>query len=115
MTGKAGPGWRAHLIWIFAFGYFACYAPYSAITKALTKGLFPSMERPLSGFELLPATVIVSTAGILAYQFLESALLLSARVGRPQIRLHHGLHLVRMVLEKLPLRHQHIHDVALQL
>ena len=24
-------------IWWFAFGYFACYAPYSALTKYLTK------------------------------------------------------------------------------
>ena len=24
-------------IWWFAFGYFACYAPYSALTKYLSK------------------------------------------------------------------------------
>ncbi|MCK9462745.1 MAG: hypothetical protein M0R80_24250 [Proteobacteria bacterium] len=41
-------------IWWFAFGYFACYAPYSALTKYLTK------YRGLSGSELLPLTAIAS-------------------------------------------------------
>ena len=25
-------------IWGFAFGYFACYVPYSALTKAVSSG-----------------------------------------------------------------------------
>jgi hypothetical protein len=41
-------------IWWFAFGYFACYAPYSALTKYLTK------YKGLSGSELLPLTAIAS-------------------------------------------------------
>ena len=41
-------------IWWFAFGYFACYAPYSALTKYLTK------YKGLSGGELLPLTAIAS-------------------------------------------------------
>ena len=41
-------------IWWFAFGYFACYAPYSALTKYLTK------YKGLTGSELLPLTAIAS-------------------------------------------------------
>jgi hypothetical protein len=54
-------------IWGFALGYFACYAPYSALTKGLTSGLFPSMVRPLTGFELLPPTVMASVVGMFAF------------------------------------------------
>lgn len=44
-------------IWGLAFGYFAFYVPYSAITKALSKGLIPGAD-PISGFEFLPAVVV---------------------------------------------------------
>jgi len=54
-------------IWWFAFGYFACYAPYSATTKALTTGLLEGMRAPLSGFELLPCTVMVSGVGMMLF------------------------------------------------
>lgn len=60
-------GWRDDAIWWFAFGYAACYAPYSALTKALTGGLLPKMERGLTGFELLPATVITSVVGMFTF------------------------------------------------
>ena len=40
-------------IWGLAFGYFAFYVPYSATTKALSKGLIPGSD-PISGFEILP-------------------------------------------------------------
>ncbi|MEZ4367298.1 MAG: hypothetical protein R2939_13585 [Kofleriaceae bacterium] len=30
-------------IWWFAFGYFACYVPYSALVKALSSGLLPGV------------------------------------------------------------------------
>jgi len=54
-------------IWLFAFGYFACYAPYSALTKALTKGWWPGMEHAVTGFQLLPATVLSTTVGMIAF------------------------------------------------
>ncbi len=38
----------------YAFGYFALYVPYSALTKALSDGLLPGQRAPLSGFVLLP-------------------------------------------------------------
>ena len=52
-------------IWWFAFGYFACYVPYSALTKAITQGMLGTAPPP-SGFELLPITVIASTLGMFA-------------------------------------------------
>jgi protein-tyrosine-phosphatase len=44
-----------------ALGYFLAYAPYSALIKATTTGLWPGVGGPVSGFRLLPA-VVVSTA-----------------------------------------------------
>jgi len=52
-------------IWLFACGYFVLYAPYSALTKAVTSGLFPGVPRGLSGFELLPMTIL-GTLGAVA-------------------------------------------------
>lgn len=54
-------------IWWFAFGYFAAYAPYSALTKALSKGKLPGMLEPIDGFVLLPSTVLASTIGMFAF------------------------------------------------
>ncbi len=43
-------------IWLCALGYFVTYIPYSALTKAVTSGLWHGT--PISGFELLiPAAV----------------------------------------------------------
>ena len=44
----------------FSLGYFLFYVPYSALTKALSKGLIPGMDGPISGFQMLPATTIGS-------------------------------------------------------
>ncbi len=54
-------------IWLLAFGYFACYVPYSALTKALSRGIYPGMERPLAGFELLPYSLMASMVGMLVF------------------------------------------------
>lgn len=54
-------------IWWLAFGYFACYAPYAALTKAVTKGLLPGQPQALSGFEILPASVAASLIGMFAF------------------------------------------------
>jgi len=91
MTGGEREGqWRDNAIWWFAFGYAACYAPYSAMTKALTGGLLPQMDRGLSGFELLPATVMMSVAGMFTFltaarwwRFASSGRVFGARVPRP--------------------------------
>ncbi|MHB8875723.1 MAG: hypothetical protein ACYC8T_18715 [Myxococcaceae bacterium] len=54
-------------IWGFAFGYFASYAPYSALTKALTDGALPGAVGRVSGFQILPATTIASLLGMFAF------------------------------------------------
>jgi general stress protein CsbA len=53
--------------WWFAFGYFACYAPYAALTRAVTKGLLPGQTGPVSGFEILPLSVATSLVGMLIF------------------------------------------------
>ena len=58
---------RAPSIWVFAFAYFAAYAPYSALTKAVSKGLLPGMEHGISGFTMLPCTVLSSLASMLVF------------------------------------------------
>lgn len=51
-------------IWWWAFGYFAAYAPYSALTKALSSG---RLGPRLDGFVVLPIAVIASTLGMGAF------------------------------------------------
>lgn len=52
--------WAAAAVWLYAFGYFAAYLPYSALTKALTKGWVGSVGRALSGLEVLPLSALTS-------------------------------------------------------
>ncbi|MDI1446103.1 hypothetical protein [Polyangium sp. 6x1] len=54
-------------IWLYAFGYFACYWPYSALTKLASQGRIPGMTRAVSGFELLPVTTIASLVGMFVF------------------------------------------------
>lgn len=49
------------VIWGLALGYFISYAPYSALIKITTTGLWPGLGGGVSGFRLLPA-VVISTA-----------------------------------------------------
>ena len=51
-------------IWLYAFGYFAAYAPYAALTKALTSGMM-GLE-PRTGLQILPLSTgasLVRTEG----------------------------------------------------
>ncbi len=53
-------------IWAFAFGYFACYVPYSFMTKVMSKGLLPSLEGTgLAGFSILPVTALATTLAMI--------------------------------------------------
>jgi hypothetical protein len=79
-------------IWWFAFGYFACYAPYSALTKALSSGTLPGMESGLDGFAILPVSTLASLVGMLSFLWLSGWLrharhreVLGARVPWPSI------------------------------
>ncbi len=57
-------------IWWFAFGYFACYVPYSALTKAISSGTLPNVDEAVPGFELLPITTIASMVGMFSFLWL---------------------------------------------
>jgi phosphatidylglycerophosphate synthase len=48
-------------VFAFALGYFACYVPYSAITKALTSG---AVGDRISGVALLPLSVLASAVAM---------------------------------------------------
>lgn len=74
------PGWRPevgavrsrhvgpkHAIWLFAAGYFACYVPYSALTKALSSGIHPGVPQAVPGVALLPVTTAVSLLAMVAF------------------------------------------------
>jgi protein-tyrosine-phosphatase len=45
-------------VWLFAIGYFISYVPYSALAKAMTQGYLTPGQTPVSGFAILPATLL---------------------------------------------------------
>ncbi len=51
-------------IWLFAFGYFAAYVPYAAVTKALPNGALAS---ELTGTMVLPLATVISTLCMAAF------------------------------------------------
>src|SRR5215510_7533695 len=53
-------------IWALALGYFLFYIPYSGLSKAVTSGLLTG-GNPVSGFELLPSTVVSTAIAILLF------------------------------------------------
>lgn len=53
-------------IWWFAFGYFAAYVPYSALTKVLSKGLIEGVPA-IDGVAMLPVTVLASVVGMFTF------------------------------------------------
>lgn len=53
-------------IWLFALGYFLAYAPYSALTKALSDG---AIGRARTGLEILPLTLFTVMVGMYAVLF----------------------------------------------
>lgn len=55
----------SRLIWVWAAGYFACYAPYSALTKALSSG--HDGQAGLDGVALLPLSTLASLLGMAAF------------------------------------------------
>jgi len=52
-------------IWLFAFGYFASYVPYTLFTKSLTSGA--AAERAWSGTSILPMATMVSVVGMFIF------------------------------------------------
>ncbi|MFO0623988.1 MAG: hypothetical protein U0325_00100 [Polyangiales bacterium] len=51
-------------IWWWAFGYFAAYAPYSALTKALSDG---RLGAPVRGNTILPLSTVASLLAMMAF------------------------------------------------
>ncbi len=52
--------WRSDwLIWFFAFGYFAAYVPYSALSKAVSEGYVSGSGR-VDGMLILPTSVVAT-------------------------------------------------------
>jgi drug/metabolite transporter (DMT)-like permease len=47
-------------IWFVSLLYMACYVPYIAITRSLATTPAPELQRPLTGLEILPASLILS-------------------------------------------------------
>lgn len=56
-------------IWGYALGYFLCYAPYSALASALSRGAlpWPFQGVRITGFALLPVTAMASLCGVLVF------------------------------------------------
>ena len=54
-------------IWWMAFGYFACYWPYSALVKSLSKGLLPGMDGGVAGLTLQPLQVASSLTAMFIF------------------------------------------------
>lgn len=61
--GRAGGEGR---VWRYALGYFAAYAPYAAITKALSSDALEGVPRT-SGLELVPIATLVSAIGMVVF------------------------------------------------
>lgn len=53
-------------IWLYAFGYFTCYVPYAALTKAASSGLLVEGRR-VGGVLLLPISVLASAIAMIAF------------------------------------------------
>ncbi|MFO0553400.1 MAG: hypothetical protein U0271_33765 [Polyangiaceae bacterium] len=56
----------ASSIWLYAFGYFAAYAPYTALTKSLTSGQLRGLPT-LSGMQILPLSTFASLLGMMVF------------------------------------------------
>src|SRR5688572_9671322 len=66
-AGGAMPRAEPPSIWWWAFGYFAAYAPYAALTKVLTSGLVDTGGTKVTGVELLPATVMAAVVAAMSF------------------------------------------------
>ncbi|MFP4548850.1 MAG: hypothetical protein ACLFQM_12025 [Fidelibacterota bacterium] len=78
-------------IWGFAFGYFACYVPYSFMAKVMSRGLLPSLDGTgLAGFSILPVTALATTLAMIVtisilgwWKYASHSTLLGMRVPHP--------------------------------
>jgi hypothetical protein len=54
-------------IWWWAFGYFACYVPYTALTKMLSKPLIDTGAGRVGSLEILPSTAMASVVAMVTF------------------------------------------------
>ncbi|MBL8909519.1 MAG: hypothetical protein JNM17_02340 [Archangium sp.] len=66
MSDGASQQPKAISIWWWAFGYFAAYAPYSALTKALSDG---KLGTAVPGNTILPASTFASFVAMVIFMF----------------------------------------------
>jgi drug/metabolite transporter (DMT)-like permease len=60
-------------IWLFAFGYFAAYVPYSILTKMATDGLLPAMHGRQDGINSLAIQAVMTVGSVIvAYGFISA-------------------------------------------
>lgn len=62
-TSSRRSWWLAGGMLGLAFGYFLCYTPYAALTKSLSAGLLPGMDKQVGGLVLLPAAALGTLVG----------------------------------------------------
>lgn len=60
---------EAPSIWWWAFGYFACYVPYSALTKLLSSKarLIDTGATPVGSIEILPPSVMAAVGALIVF------------------------------------------------
>ena len=68
-AGPVSQAREAPSIWWWAFGYFACYVPYTALTKLLSssKGLIETGGTPVGSIEILPPSVMAAVATLIVF------------------------------------------------
>lgn len=64
VLNSAAPKQKSVSIWLWAFGYFAAYAPYSALTKALSDG---HLGPRISGNAILPFSTFASMLAMVVF------------------------------------------------
>src|SRR6266540_2286590 len=62
-TPTSRPWWIMGGMLGLAFGYFFWYTPYAGLTKALSSGLLPGMDKHVGGLVLLPAAALGTLIG----------------------------------------------------
>lgn len=66
LAALSSPGAKEVSIWWWAFGYFAAYAPYSALTKALSDG---KIGAKVAGNTILPLSTLSSFFAMVAFLY----------------------------------------------
>lgn len=76
-------------VWLFALGYFACYVPYGALTKALSSG---ALGPRISGLSLVPLSTITSAVAMMVtftllgwWKLASSRVVAGVRIPRPSL------------------------------